>query len=73
MKNILQSPGGRHRDSQPEGTGNIRHPVSAETSIPRIEYGPDGEHQRQYDRGYPPSWIETAPPRDGNRIDDAAG
>lgn len=43
--------------------GNIRHSVSAETSIPRIEYGPDGEHQRQYDRGYPPSWIESASTR----------
>lgn len=52
--------------------GNIRRSVSAETSIPRIEYGPDGEHQRQYDRGYPPSWIETAPPRDGNRKNDGS-
>lgn len=52
--------------------GNIRRSVSAETSIPRIEYGPDGEHQRQYDRGYPSSSIETAPPRDGNRKDDGS-
>lgn len=39
---------------------SIRRSVSAETSIPRIEYGIDGGHQRQYDRGYPPPWIEAA-------------
>ncbi|KYN35378.1 hypothetical protein ALC56_10213 [Trachymyrmex septentrionalis] len=57
MKNILQYADGGIADSQWE---NIRRSVFAEASIPRIEYGTDGEHQRQYDHGYPLPWIEAA-------------